>query len=190
MRHFTRPISIVATAATLCLGVWLSVGSVDAQEAPEHGYVGVDACGRCHRMDRTGNQLGAWQGGPHAGAYDTLATPEASAAGEAAGIANPQEAPECLRCHTTAQGVAAEHLGDGFDITKGVQCESCHGPGADYSPAGVMRDPEASLAAGMVVPNEAVCLTCHNSESPTFESFDFAERSAQIAHPNPQNAAE
>jgi len=139
-------------------------------------------------MDRTGNQLGVWQSGPHANAYDVLATPEAQAAAAAAGVENPQQAGECLRCHTTAYGVAAEYLGEGFDPTKGVQCESCHGPGADYSPAAVMRDQAAAVAAGLIMPDEAVCVTCHNSESPTFQSFDFATQSAAIAHPNPLNA--
>jgi hypothetical protein len=137
-------------------------------------------------MDRTGNQLAAWQAGPHAGAYDSLGTPEAAEVAAAAGVENPQEAAECLRCHTTAYGVAAEYLGSSFDPTKGVQCESCHGPGADYSPAPVMRDHDAAVAAGLLEPNEALCVTCHNEESPTYRPFDFAAQVGEVSHPIPE----
>jgi hypothetical protein len=38
----------------------------------------------------------------------------------------------------------------------------------------------------MLTPSEATCKGCHNSESPTFKSFDYASAQATIAHPNPQ----
>ena len=44
------------------------------------------------------------------------------------------------------------------------------------------------MEAGMVVPNEKTCTTCHNEESPTFKGFDFATYNEKIAHPNPQAA--
>lgn len=185
MSRFFKHFSVAAALMMIGTAAWMFSSMADAQTAPEHNFVGVDACSRCHRMDRTGNQAGAWAAGPHAGAYDTLATPEAAAAGAAAGVENPQEAAECLRCHTTAAGVPDANLGEGFDRTKGVQCESCHGPGADYSGMAVMRDHDQAVAGGLVTPTEAVCTGCHNSDSPTFESFDFAAQSAAIAHPNP-----
>lgn len=185
MNRFSVKIGVVAAFVMVGTAALLFSGVVGAQDAPDHNFVGVDACSRCHRMDRTGNQQAAWQNGPHSGAYETLATPEAATAAAAAGVENPQEAGECLRCHTTAYGVPDANLGEGFDRTKGVQCESCHGPGADYSPMPVMRDHDQAVANGLVIPTEAVCTQCHNSDSPTFESFDFAGHAAQIAHPNP-----
>ena len=65
-------------------------------------------------------------------------------------------------------------------------CESCHGAGSEYKSMKVMKDREASVAAGLVIPTEETCTGCHNDKSPTFKGFDFAEYSAKIAHPNPE----
>ena len=70
-----------------------------------------------------------------------------------------------------------------------MSCEACHGPGGDYWKMDVMKDKAKATAAGLVMPTEATCKGCHNPESPTFKSFDFAAMSAKIAHPNPQKAA-
>ena len=43
----------------------------------------------------------------------------------------------------------------------------------------VMKSKEHSVAAGMVVPNEAICKKCHNAESPTFKGFDYAKGRAE-----------
>ena len=32
---------------------------------------------------------------------------------------------------------------------------------------------------------EATCIACHNEESPTFKSFNFEEKAAEVAHPRP-----
>jgi len=175
---------------------------VDAQDSPpaegevvpEHEYVGVSTCARrCHSRDQIGDQLGIWTDGPHAQAYETLGTAEAAELAAAAGIeGNPQEAAECLRCHTTAWGVSDSYLSDRFDRTRGVQCESCHGPGDDYKPRGVhSEDPEAGAAAGLTSsPGEEVCTRCHNSESPTFAGFDYDERVLEIVHSIPGDEPE
>ena len=52
----------------------------------------------------------------------------------------------------------------------------------------VMQDRAKSIAAGLVIPNAATCTGCHNSDSPSFKGFDFAEYSAKIAHPNPKKS--
>ena len=45
-----------------------------------------------------------------------------------------------------------------------------------------------SVAAGLIIPNKATCVTCHNEKSPTFKGFDYATYFAKIAHPNPKAA--
>jgi hypothetical protein len=40
----------------------------------------------------------------------------------------------------------------------------------------------------MIVPDEKLCKTCHNAESPHFKGFNYAEYSKKIAHPNPAAA--
>jgi hypothetical protein len=42
-----------------------------------------------------------------------------------------------------------------------VDCETCHGPGADYVAMKVMKDPAAARAAGLVIPSKAFCVRCH-----------------------------
>jgi len=75
-------------------------------------------------------------------------------------------------------------------VEHGVQCETCHGAGSDYKSRKVMKDHDASIAAGLTIPDEQLCLTCHNDKSPTFTGFDFDEMWAKVNHPNPARAAE
>jgi hypothetical protein len=162
-----------------------AVGLTFAKE--EHKYIGVKKCSMCHRQEAKGNQYEQWLSTKHANAYKVLATPEAKQTAIKTGISgNPQEAPECLRCHVTAYGVDESLLESGFNKEDGVQCESCHGPGADYMPISIMKDKEKAIAAGLVMPTQEVCLGCHNSESPNFKEFNFKEFYRKIAHPRPK----
>jgi len=163
-----------------------------AQEGGKPAYVGVEACGKCHKRDTTGNQLGQWQKSKHAKAFATLGTPEAKKIAAEKGIADPQKDGKCLKCHVTAHGVdaalivaAATPEEKGFMAEEGVQCESCHGPGSLYKPRKIMKDKTAAVAAGLIIPDEKLCLKCHNAESPTFKEFNYAEAKKKVEHPNP-----
>jgi hypothetical protein len=48
-----------------------------------------------------------------------------------------------------------------------------------------MKNRKMALASGLILPTKEVCVSCHNSESPTFKSFDYEASLAKIAHPNP-----
>jgi len=158
-------------------------------DAPAHAFVGADKCKMCHNAAAKGAQYTHWAESKHAKAFETLATEQAKKYGAAKGIADPQKADECLRCHVTGHGAPADKLTDKYQAAQGVSCESCHGPGGDYWKMEVMKDTAKSVAAGMVTPNEATCKGCHNADSPSFKGFDFAAYKAKIAHPNPQKAA-
>lgn len=151
----------------------------------QHAYVGVKACTMCHKSEKQGMQLAIWEKSKHAGAYTTLTTARAEEVAKAKGLAKPAaESPECLECHTFKGGP------DAADIKQGVQCESCHGPGADYKAMGVMKVRASAVKGGMVVfadkaAIEAMCKTCHNDKSPTAKSFDFDARWKEIAHKKP-----
>ena len=176
------------TAIIFAAGLIMATGAM-AEEKAEHGFIGVKACGMCHKKDATGNQLGKWQEGPHAKAYETLGTDAAKAAAAELGLeGDPQTLDECLSCHVTAHGAKAELIGKRFMVEDGVGCESCHGAGADYKSKKVMEDRAAAVAAGMIVPTEETCTACHNEKSPTFKGFDYAEYLAKVAHPNPAKA--
>ena len=45
---------------------------------------------------------------------------------------------------------------------------------------------EDAIKKGLIIPNEKLCVKCHNSESPTFKSFDYKIYVAKIAHNNPK----
>ncbi len=42
-----------------------------------------------------------------------------------------------------------------------LDCESCHGPGSEYSKNAVMKDPVKARAAGLVIPERSFCSKCH-----------------------------
>ena len=94
------------------------------------------------------------------------------------GIDDPQKSEKCLNCHVTGHGVAVE---------EGVGCESCHGPGSEYKTIKVMKKIFAGEVKGadygLINPGEAQCKTCHNEKSPTYKTFDFKKKFAEIAHP-------
>jgi hypothetical protein len=138
--------------------------------AADAQYVGVAKCKACHKAE-----FEIWQASPHAGAFDKLSAEE-------------QAKDECVACHTTGHGGSAA---EGADL-KGVGCESCHGPGSLYRKVSIMSkskykenpDGQRKLAidAGLVLPDESSCTSCHNEKSPTFKGFNFEEAKAKIKH--------
>ena len=164
------------------LGVW----ALPPVVAADHAFVGADKCKMCHNAAPKGAQYMKWSESPHAKALTALGSEEAKKIAASKGIADPTKAPECLKCHVTGFTAPADKKTEKYKAEEGVSCESCHGPGGDYWQMAVMKDPAKAAAAGLLTPDEATCKKCHNSESPTFKSFDFASMKATIAHPNPQ----
>ena len=48
---------------------------------------------------------------------------------------------------------------------KGLDCEACHGNGADYKAMGVMKNLAAAKAAGLVLPTLDFCRKCHGAKA-------------------------
>jgi hypothetical protein len=142
----------------------------------DHDYVGTDRCKMCHQRERGGMIYEKWSEGPHAQAFETLATEKAMEYSD-----NPQEDPECLKCHVTGGKMGIEKV----DHTLGVTCEECHGPGGDYWKKSIMEDREKAIANGMVANPKEDCVDCHNEESPTFIGFELEEFYAKIKHEVP-----
>ena len=183
-----------AGLALLGLGlVALAVPPADAAPAgAANRYIGAAKCKNCHKAEATGNQFGKWEQMKHAHAFATLATDQSRELGKAKGIADPQTSADCLKCHVTAYGVAAEEIAKGFNTELGVQCESCHGPGENHMKARVAAAAKGEAATPSVpegeivgVPRAETCFKCHNSESPSFKAFCFFKMNALVAHPNP-----
>lgn len=187
----------------LGLGMILAAIAVEARaQADEHQYVGVKKCRSCHKKELIGDQYGVWKDAKHSQAYETLKGEEAVKLAKEKGITGPpHEAEECLKCHATAYGLEASQMKYDLDVSDGVQCESCHGPGADYRKKKTMSDHDKSVANGLQDPgeNEKICTECHNDESPSWDTtkyeladgstvaFDFELAKKEIEHPIPED---
>lgn len=152
---------------------------VSLSKAQDYEYIGAAKCKMCHNKEVKGKQYDVWKSKAHSNAYASLATDEAKKHS-----ADPQNDPKCLKCHSTYHSASADLMLT-IKAEEGVSCESCHGPGSKYKSMSIMKDHQASIDNGMIVPTEAVCKTCHNEESPTYKEFNYAEALKMIAHPNP-----
>lgn len=156
----------------------------------EHGYVGAEACGMCHKTEKQGSQLSIWQNSDHSKAYQTLKTEKADQIAKEKGFTTPAvETPECLKCHVSGYNIDAKLLGKKFKMEDGVQCETCHGPGADYKDMKVMKDKDLSVKNGLILHDklESFCIGCHNVESPTFVDMNIEEAYNKIKHTIPKD---
>ncbi len=142
----------------------------EISSAQESLYVGAIKCKGCHRKEYK-----AWLKEKHSRAMSSLK-------------AEKQKDPKCLECHTTGYGKPAKANAK----LENVQCEACHGAASRYKTIKIMSkkkykaDPEKAhqmaLAAGLIEPNEKVCLQCHNDRSPTFKGFDFKKAIKEVDH--------
>lgn len=153
-------------------------------------YLGVAKCQLCHKKEKKGLQFEIWKESRHSKAYERLATPEAIEIAKKRGVENPQEDPQCLKCHTAGYDAPAELRGRKFDLSEGVGCEACHGAGGDYSKSKIMKGVRAGTiepaSVGLIMPDEQTCKRCHNEESPNPKEFDFDKMWVKIAHPIPK----
>ncbi|RKU32843.1 hypothetical protein C6499_02445 [Candidatus Poribacteria bacterium] len=116
------------------------------EQQPENGYTSAKACQRCHEQEYL-----QWSATRHAFAYETLLKKERYFdAG-------------CVSCHTTGFGYATGfQIGDSDSTLKGVQCETCHGPGKQH----VGNPKKSNIRSGA---DTSLCLQCHDTEhSPGF----------------------
>jgi hypothetical protein len=166
---------------TLALMVLFAGSALMAQSFK---YIGAEKCKMCHVKPATGEQYNVWLKGPHAGAMKTLATDASKKIATEKGIADPTTDAACIKCHSTVGSIDAS-LNASAKMDEGVSCETCHGPGSMYKGASVMKNRELAMSKGMIIPDEALCKTCHNEQSPTYKGFNYTEALAKIAHPNP-----
>lgn len=131
----------------------VSYGSASLDRGAPH-YQGMATCVNCHP-----SQYAHWLTTAHARAWQTLVDQHKDAT------------PRCVPCHVTGLGEPggfrtasdAGRLGD-------VQCEACHGMGSEHG----------RWARDGRLTEEAVCRTCHTSE--TSPTFSFAEYRLHVQH--------
>jgi cytochrome c554/c'-like protein len=183
----------VVVAGLTAVALLAAVNGYANGEEAKRQYIGAAKCKMCHNSEAQGKIFDVWMASKHSQAFTALGTDAAKKLGAAKGIADPQTADACLKCHVTGHGAKAEMLGPKYAATEGVTCESCHGAGSDYWKMDVMKAVKAGTTKGADVglvtkPDEATCKGCHNAESPTFKSFDFKEYWPKIKHAIPAAA--
>ncbi len=118
------------------------------QELEKQGneYASATTCKGCHEQEYL-----QWSATRHAFAYQTLVKKER------------YFDPNCVSCHTTGHGYATGfQIGDQHSTLKGVQCETCHGPGKQH--AGNPK--KTNIRSGK---DTSLCLQCHDTKhSPGF----------------------
>lgn len=165
--------------------VSLSLFLVGTLSAQTFKYAGAASCKLCHNNTRSGEQYNKWLKGPHANALKSLSSDKSLAFAKKNGISDPVKEASCLKCHSTFHGTDTE-LHGGITADEGVSCESCHGPGSAYKTPSIMRNKEQALTKGLIIPDNDLCVTCHNTENPFHREFRYDTFAAKIAHPNPR----
>jgi hypothetical protein len=138
-------------------------------------YVGAKKCKACHMK-----QYKAWKKTKMATSFENLKAGVKVEEKKKAGIEDKDytKDPDCLRCHTTGYGKPGGFKSiEETPALANVQCESCHGPGADFRVI-MKKNKQFKLeevkAAGLMVPSETEnnCMECHGGESPFTEKVD------------------
>jgi len=201
IRSFPRlrsSVSAVVAVAALLVAVLCATPTAEASQAKKvNRFIGSQKCKMCHASKETGNQFEALSKMKHSHAFEVLASDASKKLGAEKGIADPQKADACVKCHVTAFAVPEAEIAKGFDRSQGVQCESCHGPGDQHvkarMAAAAAEDPDApkvykALPAGEIITNTpmTVCTACHNKESPSFKPFCYCKSKLAIRHLNPK----
>lgn len=187
-----------STGFALLVPLLLALVAAADAGAGEHKFAGLLKCKRCHEVSAIGDQYGSWLQTKHAETFGTLATDQAKKWASEADVADPQTDERCIKCHTTAYGIPDERVSRKFDREAGVQCEACHGAGADFRKKKIMIDRELAISKGLIPQTEEVCLRCHNDESPAWDperyslengkkvGFNYDQAVRAIAHPVPE----
>lgn len=142
-------------------------------------FVGAAKCGECHTK-----ALEKWNESKHSHAFESLRTGRL-------GISRIYD-PECICCHTAGWNAPdvlryeGGYLSEGkTSHLKGVQCESCHGPGSKHIEL-IEQDKkgEANQSVRVTIAEARkrfLCESCHDHDNSPH--FDFEKYWPQIAHP-------
>jgi len=177
--------------AVAALTASVTLGPADAE------FVGASKCKKCHLSEHK-----SWEKMLHAKAFDALKPGNATEAKTKAKLDPAKDYTKdaaCVACHVQGFGKpggyqmpADEEAAKKMKNLEGVGCENCHGAGSKYIDVHeeIMKSKrkykqEEMTAAGTIKPDKAVCITCHNEKSPTFDAsvpFDFDKMKEKGMH--------
>jgi hypothetical protein len=162
-------------AVTFCLMFVAALSLLAAANVDAADYIGAKKCKACHMK-----QFKAWKKTNMANSFENLKAGVKVEEKKKAGIEDKDYTtdPDCLRCHTTGYGQPSgfKSLEETPNLIN-VQCEACHGPGADFR-AIMKKNKKFKLeevkAAGLQIPSEENnnCMDCHGGDSPFNEKVD------------------
>ena len=115
--------NVSKTMRIIAAALLLATFAIGTATAADHAFTGAAKCKTCHNKPAEGAQYDQWMSTKHAKAFATLASDESKAIAKEKGIADPQTADACLKCHVTGHGAAAALLGEKYAKTEGVTCE-------------------------------------------------------------------
>jgi YVTN family beta-propeller protein len=127
-------------------------------------YVGSGTCLECHALGRPERPCSIEAIPAHEKSYRALAREEAEDIAVLTGTVDlPRESLLCLGCHATSTDLGPRWTRPSFDITAGVQCEACHGPGSLHAEARqhVRDGAEPPPPAGIQPGDREGCAACH-----------------------------
>ena len=171
---------VMNTVRVALLG--LSVLAAGAASAAPR-YVGVKACGVCHK-----SEYADWQRSAHGRTMELLQPGKRSKAKHNAGLdpdkdyskeENQPDKFKCFKCHTTGFNLESGFVSvESTPDLAGVGCEACHGPGSEFREIHKLKmldfKRSETKAAGQTYASrgDKVCEKCHNTESPFKPSVD------------------
>lgn len=194
-------VSWVAPVAAGDVVVSVSAAALTAVggDAGSYTYIGSNKCKKCHLAEHK-----SWAKMKHATALETLQPGQATENKTKFKLDPTKDYSKdatCVACHTVGfgkpGGYAIPDAADEKAVKEskelaGVGCESCHGPGSEYSKLHeeIMKSKrkykvDEMYAVGLKKVDESVCLTCHNDKGPTFDKdakFDYAKKKDENTH--------
>lgn len=196
---WTNDTAAVADTKTDAAAGAVAAVTLSAGDEKQYSYVGSKTCKKCHLA-----VYKSWAKTKMGQAFETLKPGNAKENKEKFKIDLAKDFSKdekCVKCHTVGYGKPGGYtIPDPSDKKavrrakkrEGVGCENCHGPGSEYVKLHkkIMKSKrkykrEEMYAAGMWKIEKAVCVKCHNEESPTInpgDPFDFEEKKDKGTH--------
>ena len=200
MKRYKSSLPLAAVAVAVVFVVVLySDATLAYGEGEGATYVGNKACKKCHIK-----QHKSWATTKMAQTFEVLKPGERTEKKLEAKLDPAKDYTmdaTCLKCHVVGFATESGYIIPPADDKKaqrrakkllGVGCESCHGPGSEYSKLHKeIQDSkrkyklEEMYAAGMTKIGPEVCAECHDTESPFVGDdyvFDYEKRKEEGTH--------
>lgn len=199
MSRLRRQIARICAVASLALAVCAQaqVPTLSSKELQQPGrYLGPASCASstCHgsvrprdAFDVKQNEYFIWsKQDKHSRAYDVLLNERSLVIARNLRLkGKPSESAECLTCHALV--VEQKLQARPIDVTRGVSCESCHGPSTGWIAKHMEQGSthEQSIRAGMIdlrtpAGRAQACLSCHLGDA----QRDVNHKLIAAGHPN------